>query len=188
MFKAVFDHDFNEFIKYADVNSFVDMYILNEVIKSTDVGWQSFYFVKDKSGKVYLTAPWDLEFSSGLNRGDQNYTGLYTSEMFDKNLDTKTSSELFINLMCIKEFKKLVYTRFKEIKDKLIENVNNTLDNALLYENSYNRNYEKFKLLGIQVAIESSSIYKLKTWKEHVEYLRNWIINRINWLDEYWNK
>ena len=187
MFKAVFNHDYNEFIKYADVDSFVDMYILNEVIKNTDVGWQSFYFVKEKGGKVYLTAPWDLEFSSGLNRGDQNYTGMYVSEMFDKNLATKTSSELFINLMRTKEFKELVCKRFKEVKEKLIENINNTLDNALVYEYSYNRNYEKFKLLGIKVGIESSSIYKLKTWKEHVEYLRSWITNRINWLDEYWS-
>lgn len=188
MFKAVFDHDFNEFIKYADVNSFVDMYILTEIIKSTDVGWQSFYFVKEKDGKVYLTAPWDLEFSSGLNRGDQSYTGMYVSEWFDKNLDTKTSSELFINLMIIEEFKELVLIRFKEVKEKLIENVNNTFDNSLLYEDSYNRNYEKYKLLGVQVGIESSSIYKLKTWREHVEYLRNWIINRINWLDKHWSE
>ena len=187
MFKAVFDHNFNEFIKYADVNSFVDMYILNEIIKSTDVGWQSFYFVKEKEGKVYLTAPWDLEFSSGLNRGDQNYTGMYASEMFDKNLVTKTSSELFINLMRIKEFKELVCIRFKEVKEKLIENINKSLDNALLYEDSYNRNYEKFKLLGTQISIESADIYKLKTWREHVEYLRNWMINRINWLDKYWS-
>lgn len=188
MYKAVFDHDYNEFIKYADVDSFVDMYILTEIIKSTDVGWQSFYFVKEKSGKVYLTAPWDLEFSAGLNRGDQNYTGMYTSEKFDENLATKTSSELFINLMLIKEFKELVCTRFKEVKEELIENVNKTLDNALLYEDSYNRNYEKYKLLGTQLLIESADIYKLKTWKEHVEYLRNWIINRINWLDKYYSK
>ena len=163
------------------------MYILNEVIKNTDVGWQSFYFVKEKGGKVYLTAPWDLEFSSGLNRGDQNYTGMYVSEMFDKNLATKTSSELFINLMRTKEFKELVCKRFKEVKEKLIENINNTLDNALVYEYSYNRNYEKFKLLGTKVGIESSSIYKLKTWKEHVEYLRSWMTNRFNWLDENWS-
>ena len=61
------------FKKYADVDSFVDMYLLDEIIKSTDVGWQSFYFVKEKEGKVYLTAPRDLEFSCGLNRGDQSY-------------------------------------------------------------------------------------------------------------------
>ena len=98
MYTAVFNHDFEEFKKYADVDSFVDMYLLDEIIKSTDVGWQSFYFVKDKGGKVYLTAPWDLEFSCGLNRGDQSYSGMYVSEWFDKNLDTKTASELFINL------------------------------------------------------------------------------------------
>lgn len=188
MFKAVFDHDLNEFSKYADVNSFVDMYILDEILKSTDVGWQSFYFVKEKGGKVYLTAPWDLEFSSGLNRGDQNYTGMYVSEWFDKNLDTKTASELFINLMQINEFKELVYIRFKEVKEKLIERINKTLDNALLYEDSYNRNYEKFKLLGKQISIENVNVYSLKTWREHVEYLRNWITNRINWLDQHWSK
>ena len=186
MFKAVFDHDFNEFSKYADVNSFVDMYILDEVLKSTDVGWQSFYFVKEKGGKVYLTAPWDLEFSSGLNRGDQSYTGMYVSEWFDENLSTKTASELFINLMLTDEFKDLVCIRFKEVKEKLIESINNTLDNALLYEDSYDRNYVKYKLLGTQISIENYNIYKLKTWREHVEYLRNWIINRINWLDQHW--
>ncbi len=187
MFKAVFAHDLDEFSKYADVDSFVDMYLLDEIIKSTDVGWQSFYFVKEESGKVYLTAPWDLEFSSGLNRGDQSYTGMYVSEWFDKNLDTKTASELFINLMMIPEFESLVINRFNELKNELIESVNNTLNDALLYEDSYNRNYDKFKLLGTKVNIESREIYSLKTWKEHVEYLRNWIINRINWLDDYWN-
>ena len=185
MFQAVFNHDLEEFEKYADVDSFVDMYILDEIIKSTDVGWQSFYFVKEKSGKVYLTAPWDLEFSCGLNRGDQSYKNMYVSEWFDKNLDTKTASELFINLMLIPEFKEMVAIRFKEVKDDLIKCVNDTLDEALLYEDSYNRNYEKFKILGTKLNVESAEIYRLKTWKEHVEYLRNWVINRINWLDEY---
>ena len=184
MFKAVFDHDFEEFKKYADVDSFVDMYLLDEIIKSTDVGWQSFYFVKEKEGKVYLTAPWDLEFSCGLNRGNQSYKGMYVSEWFDKNLDTKTASELFINLMQIPEFKELAKSRLSEVKNKLIECVNKTLDEALLYEDSYNRNYERFKILGIKLNVESAEIYQLKTWKEHVEYLRRWTINRINWLDE----
>ena len=65
MFKAVFEHNFNEFTKYADVNSFVDMYILDEIIKSTDVGWQSFYFVKEKGGKVYVSMDEKLLFQSG---------------------------------------------------------------------------------------------------------------------------
>ena len=184
MYTAVFNHNLEEFEKYADVDSFVDMYLLDEIIKSTDVGWQSFYFVKDKGGKVYLTAPWDLEFSCGLNRGDQSYRGMYVSEWFDKNLDTKTASELFINLMQIPEFKQLASNRLKELKNDLIECVNKTLDEALLYEDSYNRNYDKFKILGNKLNVEGPEIYRLKTWKEHVEYLRNWAINRINWLCE----
>ena len=187
MFNAVFNHDLEEFKKYADVDSFVDMYLLDEIIKSTDVGWQSFFFVKEKGGKVYLTAPWDLEFSCGLNRGDQSYQGMYVSELFDKRLGTKTSSELFINLMLIPEFRLLAKNRLNELKDKLIQSVNKTLDEALLYEDSYNRNYEKFNILGIKINIEGAEIYKLKTWKEHVEYLRSWVINRINWLCENLN-
>ena len=187
MYSAVFNHDLEEFEKYADIDSFVDMYLLDEIIKSTDVGWQSFYFVKDKGGKVYLTAPWDLEFSCGLNRGNQTYQGMYVSEWFDKNLDTKTASELFINLMQIPEFKQLAAKRLKEVKDDLIKCVNETLDEALLYEDSYNRNYDKFKILGNKLNVEGPEIYKLKTWKEHVEYLRNWTINRINWLYENLN-
>ena len=153
MYTAVFNHDFEEFKKYADVDSFVDMYLLDEIIKSTDVGWQSFYFVKEKEGKVYLTAPWDLEFSCGLNRGDQSYKGMYVSEWFDKNLDTKTASELFINLMLIPEFRELVSKRLQEKKDDLIKCVNDVLDNALLYEDSYNRNYDKFKILGTKLNV-----------------------------------
>jgi hypothetical protein len=187
MFNAVFNHNLEEFKKYADVDSFVDMYLLDEIIKSTDVGWQSFFFVKEKGGKVYLTAPWDLEFSCGLNRGDQSYQGMYVSELFDKRLGTKTSSELFINLMLIPEFRLLAKKRLNELKDKLIQSVNKTLDEALLYEDSYNRNYAKFNILGIKLNVEGAEVYKLKTWKEHVEYLRSWVINRINWLCENLN-
>ena len=188
MFASVFNHDLGEFEKYADVNSFVDMYLLDEIIKSTDVGWQSFYFVKENGGKVYLTAPWDLEFSCGLNRGDQTYSGMYVSTWFDKNLDTKTASELFINLMEIDKFKTLAASRLKEVKDELIESINKTLDDALLYEDSYNRNYDKFKILGTKLNVEGAEIYKLRSWKEHLEYLRGWIISRINWLDNHFKE
>ena len=89
--------------------------------------------------------------------------------------------------MQIDEFKILAKNRLKEVKEKLIECVNSTLDDALLYDDSYNRNYEKFKILGTKLNVEGAEIYKLKTWKEHVEYLRKRVINRINWLDEYFN-
>ena len=75
----------------------------------------------------------------------------------------------------------------KQVKDNLLKTINKQLDNELLYEDSYNRNYKKFKILGIKLNEENYNVYKLKTWKEHVEYLRNWLINRINWLDNYWN-
>jgi hypothetical protein len=143
------------------------------------------------NSKLYLS---DLEGKNPIELDNSLYTGsaFWTNAYYN-------NSPVFINPISIAvhdEGENIddIYifdyssNSFKKVKDKLIERINKTLDNALLYEDSYNRNYEKFKLLGKQVSIENVNVYKLKTWREHVEYLRNWIINRINWLDKYWSK
>ena len=160
---------------------------MNSSVEIGDYVLATGYALYRINNPTWNCVPYDLEFSCGLNRGDQTYRGMYVSEWFDKNLDTKTASELFINLMQIPEFRELAAIRLSEAKDKLIECVNKTLDEALLYEDSYNRNYDKFKILGIKIHVEGPQIYKLKTWKEHVEYLREWVINRINWLNDNLN-
>ena len=53
----------SEMAEYVDMDSFIDMFILQELSKNPDAGCSSFYMQRDAGGKLCLTAPWDFDFA-----------------------------------------------------------------------------------------------------------------------------
>lgn len=57
-------YDHTEYEKYVDIESFVNFYIFEELIKELDFGeYSTRYFIKD--GMLYAGPPWDLDLSMG---------------------------------------------------------------------------------------------------------------------------
>jgi uncharacterized repeat protein (TIGR02543 family) len=182
------------FAEFADVDSFVDMYILHELLKNTDTGWSSFYMYKEAGGKLTATAPWDFDASAGINRGNQTPQGIYVagSVQFESNF---TASELFISLMNTPAFKQLVVVRFKELAPQIEVFIQTFLSNTLIdthkfalgqnfYHWSVNRSIEGMNDAGYPFysSIElASSGFEFETRK-----LRQWILDRVTWLSNEW--
>jgi hypothetical protein len=182
------------FVEFADVDSFVDMYILHELLKNTDTGWSSFYMYKEAGGKLTATAPWDFDASAGINRGNQTPQGIYVagSVQFESNL---TASELFISLMNTPAFKQLVIARFKVLAPQLEAFIQTFLSDTFIdkhkfalgqnfYHWSVNRSIEGMNDAGYPFysSIElASSGFEFETRK-----LRQWILDRVTWLSNEW--
>ena len=184
--EAALNKDFNTFSLYADVNSFIDMYLLHELFKNTDTGWSSFFMVKKPNDKLYLTSPWDFDATAGKSRGDSSFTGFYVSDTIQYVSD-HTASELFINLMKINEFKELVFERWHQISSDIKNFINDFLSDEFILENkfSFGRNYKRWSNLGPDglYGTYPTTDYAENKWSNDVIDLRNWLINRSVWFD-----
>lgn len=173
VWKAVRDQDFEKFAELADVESFVDMYILHELYKNTDTGWSSFYVYKKAGGKLYAGPAWDFDFTAGRSRGDYSYEGLYVADTC-ATLSDYTSSEIYICLMQNENFVKLVKARWQETKYAIIVKVFEIFSMDAVTSEAFARNWE---LWGSDADVE---------YLVEIEGLKSWLLCRIVWLSVCW--
>ena len=167
----------------VDMDSLVDMYLVHEFAKNIDAGWSSFYMYRDIGGKLYFAPPWDFDLAFGNdNRLDKgSYEGLYVGPGKDGFMQ---NHEWYNILFEYRWFRELAAQRWREISDtviaELIEEVKNM---AAFVKEDMDKNYERWDFLGEKQQQEPSAIYKLTTYKEHTDYLIQWMQNRKAWLD-----
>lgn len=168
-----------------DLDSFVDMYILQEYAMNVDVGWASLFFVKKAGGKLYLTYPWDFDLAFGNYAvlGDANYDVLYVGG--DDFSDFANISPMFRGLMKCDWFAEEVAKRWREISPTLRDTALYEIGAiTAVYTDEIERNYEKYPILGSDFVPLPHSVAKLKTYEKTVEQFSDWIVNRWKWLDK----
>ena len=176
---AIFTKNWKKFTELCDVDSFVNMTLVNAIIMNNDYGY-SFYMYKKKGGKLYLGPIWDFDQSSGSStHGGTTYRGWYAGS--EPRWQTA--------LLEIPEFKALVEKRYKE-KHAVVKGLVSVMEKAINdYEfdfamNNLERN-NKFALADRWRI--PPSIAKLDTYKKHVSALKTWLLNRQLWLDDQLN-
>lgn len=194
--EAVFD--------YIDMESFVDMYIANELFKTVDFGYSSvkYYITYDENNNptIHAGALWDFDLSSGntTNESIRSYEGLRGQEV----------SRWFHYLMKNETFKNAVIEKFAKMQPQ-IQNIysanelgDSQIDQLLdVMGASKDRNYTPVDEGGAgwsESEVDSAewNIYPYSygtiepfnkyTYDEHVEFLTDWLYNRNVWLCETW--
>jgi hypothetical protein len=178
-----------EIEKLVDISSFVDMYILQEFVRNVDVGWSSFYMVKEAGGKLRLTWPWDFDLAFGNDErlGDAPFEGLYAGN--DDYNSWSNSNPWFYRLMRRQWFVDLVIQRWNEIGKEITDAAIDRID--LLQEkwgdSVLKTNFDVWPILGTSFYPTPSSIARLKNYNSVIHQLRRWIQNRYVWLDDYFH-
>ncbi len=168
-----------------DVDSVVDTYIVEELFKNLDAGWDSFYMYIDNGveGDVLHFGPiWDFDLSGGnVNEetGCDQYTGLRAG--------TVGCNPWYGKLLEQTWFRKLVTERWNELKSETDKIPAAIIAEATRGFNAYSRNFEKWQIFGQQINREPAAIRELRSYTEHYQYYANWMQNRISWLDGYFN-
>lgn len=171
--------------KSFDIQSFVDMYILNEITCNPDVGYSSFYLTYDNSAsgdkKLRLDNPWDFDSALGL----VNYTMMDSKGMF-----ASTSSNMWLRLMYkCNFFQQKVKARWNELREaKLFERALDMIeDYSISYKNEYKRNFDKWTSnMGDnpETTFELRNEAKaLKTERQAEQLLYNWLVARVDYLE-----
>ncbi len=188
MVTAVMDKDFEAFGEYADIDSFIDMYILHEFFKNIDTGYSSFFIYREPGGKLTAGPPWDFDATLGSSptRGNGSPLGIYVG-LSVQAFSSRTASELLITLYDTPEFKTAVVARWTTLSPIIQAYIDDTLTEEMMetYRFAMGRNYVKWPSPQ-GYGPPTTQTEAEADWIMHIGRLRDWMTDRREWLDEEW--
>lgn len=178
---AIQGDDYQRVQELIDVKSFAQAYIIFELFKNPDVDYSSVYFHKDAGGKLCCGPVWDFDMSIGNvnHKGD----GVFKST---KTLWTKDRCPWFNELLRFNDFKKLVAAELLECEDKILDSLDENYNYVYAHAEAYKKNFEKWKVLGVNTWTNPSYIVAIDTWKGQVDYTRTYLQESLAYLIEYY--
>lgn len=176
--------------EYFDLESFAQMYILQEFVKNPDVGWSSFFIVKRAGGKLSLTCPWDLDLAFGNYIA---YNCRYSSGLFvgnDGYADSDNANPFFTSLCSLDFFMSdYVSVAWKKYGQAMVDAALCEMDRVLAaYKDEFSANFDIWKLQGTSVYPCPDSVATLPDLDSSIDALRTWINERAAWMEKYFAK
>lgn len=178
--------------KYIDVNSFVDYILLNEVVKNIDAYRLSTFFYKDRDSRnprLFAGPVWDFNLAFGNCDYYEafNPSGWYL-EFVSEYSNIPSWENFFIpfwwkKLFDDQNFKNGFRQRWIELRNSVWTNqkINSLIDSLVtLLEESRQRNFQKWPVIGQYVW---PNYYVGQTYQDEINYLKNWLTNRLIWMD-----
>lgn len=166
-----------DILNLIDINSCVDYYILQELMKNLDVGYGSSYmYIYGDSEKLYFSTPWDFDWSAGNTSELDNcgYENLYVGSSLEQYTYLVQTHCWYQRLMQFEWFQEIVIERWNELKPKIESVIYEITIVSEKYEFEFQRNLEIWEIDNI-------------SRNERFDCFYDWINNRYNWLDEYFN-
>ena len=175
-----------------DLQSLVDVYILNEIACDLDVDWSSFYLslnmTAEGNKKVTFEAPWDWDSCFGLrsdiNNAVPNAQGMYASKKNNPWIRLVTGQDWFWEMVVAK------WTDMKEhdVLENTIEFLNAERD---AYKDYYIKNYERWpnRVTGGNSECNPTlnSYRDIQTAQRNAsDWVIDWITKRFAYLDTQW--
>jgi hypothetical protein len=179
---------------YIDVESFIDFMIMNEVSKNVDGYRLSTFLHKDKNskgGKLKMGPIWDFN----LGYGNANYCTSGEETGFVYNFNSVCQDDFWLIPFWWKRFlqdpnyKRALVARWQELRRGKFatENIHAYIDSVVtvLDQEAQQRNFHEWPVLGTWVW---PNLYVGATYLDEVEFLKNWVSNRMEWLDGQWDE
>ncbi|MBQ3346557.1 MAG: CotH kinase family protein, partial [Synergistaceae bacterium] len=155
-----------------DVDSFVSYYILNEYMRTYDIGWPKSVYFHCKDGKYRAGPGWDFDFSSGNTSGGTTAEGLF--------MDNKIYYKYLVKHT---EFQLKVSEKLSSISSSLALLSGNANAEADFYAEAIERNNAVWT---ISSTTRSGFTKKLDaTYAENLSFLTNWLSTRYDWMTDY---
>jgi hypothetical protein len=165
------------YVKYIDVDSFIDWYLINEITKNNDAKFfSSVYMNYTPGGKLKMGPVWDYDISLGNINYNNNET---TDGFWIKN--ATWYSRLFEDPNFVSKVKSR-FNYFYDNRNLFQEHIDSS---ALSLNQSKERNFFKWPILGIYVW--PNNVF-FPTYDEEVVYLKDWLNERLEWLNNNFNE
>jgi hypothetical protein len=175
--------------KFIDVNSFVDYFIINEVSKNIDGYRISSFFHKDREdrGNKIVAGPiWDYNLAFG---NADYYNGYSASGWVINSIPNSDDYQVpfwWQRFLTDPEFLVQLKQRYTQLRSGVLklDSINNFIDSmALVFKEPQARNFQKWPILGTYVW---PNYYIGSTYQQEIGYMKDWIDNRLKWVDSNW--
>ena len=189
--EALLSNDFSDpktgYRQFIDVDSFVDFFLLNELSHNPDAYRLSTYMHKKRNGKLKMGPIWDFNIAFGnVNycKGEDvnNWIFKYNDYCPD---DFWLVPFWWSKLLNDPYFANIIKSRWQELRqnelsDKLIFGKIDLLISELETSDAIKRNFERWPILGQWIWPNS---YVGTTYESEINYLKNWLSQRLTWMD-----
>ncbi len=176
----------NSYRNYIDVPSFIDHMLVHEVIRELDVFCASEYFYKEMDGKLKMGPAWDF------NRALGNFSGANEYKVDDiwMTSTARGSCKIFWGKYLYEDpaFKAEFIERYKVLRTNVLSNANfNAKIDAYMQilDKAKDRNYTRWDY-ALTTKYNQPQPAWVDTFEEEIDYVRNWLASRLNWLDNEW--
>ncbi len=187
-----FDDPINGYRKYIDTKSLQDYIIVNELTKNPDAYRLSTFFYKERDsegGKIKFGPVWD--YSIGL--GNVDYcTQSNPEDLVIEEFNKVCGGDYWVvhfwweRFLADSVFYNDLKLRWHELRQNQLseETILNTVDSlATLINTAQDRNFKRWPILGKYIW---PNYFVGNTYAEEVDYLKDWLVKRLAWLDEKW--
>ena len=186
------DKNWEEIKKYIDVDSFIKYYFIQEFAENEDAVKTSMFLYRygtDETDKIYLGPVWDFDIAVG-NFIIPEMGGNPEIDYIPNITDRSVCLDWFFELLKIPEFRKAVSDMYNdEIKNVLDTSINKINDYENQVQMSAKMNFIKWSTQGTDSFLGATIGHKNKeTYAEEVEYLRDWVKRRVNYMYRRYNK
>lgn len=162
-----------------DIDSFIDFFWMQEIFKNIDCNQGSIYMYKEKDGKLKMGPIWDFDLSAGDDSQDMSAvkTDGWFSFAYYKN-------QWMYNLMKDKEIAKRFVDRWHEKYEEICEIIETIPEIYDYIEASALANFSIHDVIGKERTWYTvDAVYNIKTYSGQVEYLYNWLTERVEWIN-----
>ncbi|WP_255079148.1 CotH kinase family protein [Lacihabitans sp. CCS-44] len=192
---TIYGKDFKDELKgyhqYVDLSSFAKMFIVNEVSRNIDGYRISSYFSKDKDskgGKLTASPPWDYDISYG--NADYCEGGRYDLWAYKFNEICPRDGfqvpvfwkKMVSDPKFIGELRNIYFEQRKAggvlDHDRIVKEIDELKNNVA---EAAARNFQKWPIIGTYVWPSPRPVPS--TWDLEIVELKNWIFNRLTWMD-----
>jgi hypothetical protein len=176
------------YLKYIDIESFIDFFIISEFSKNIDSYRISTYMYKDRnsrSGKLTMGPLWDFDLTYG---NADYYSGNLTSGWVINSISEWDSYPVpfwWAKFLQDPGFQNKLKCRWTSLRSNVLslESINTFIDTMALYlTDASTRNFETFPILGQYIWPNS---YIGNSYDDEISFLKNFIEQRITWMDEH---
>lgn len=167
-----------------DVDSLVNMYILQEIACDGDVDWSSFYLNVDFGAEaenhlLTFDAPWDFDGAYGLvNASLPSGEGYFAATRSNPWLSVIMNNQWFLNR--VKERYNELYSY--DVLSNMLKHIDEV---STKYSDAYARNVNRWGTNDETNEVRQE-IARLQTQGENAAALRSWLKTRLNYLASIW--
>ena len=162
---------------WIDSESFVDYFLLNELLRNSDVFFDSTFMYKDRDGLLRMGPPWDFDRALG-----------------DVGVDEDSQAEGFLlptrgwgrHLLRRSDFLRSYRDRWKKLRQGVLatEAIMARIDAVVVaLKDAPERNFEKWQVLGKYVPVNHPPYSR--TFEEEIAKVKAWLTARADWMDAH---